>query len=33
MQAAAKRDGFDKWSTAMTAWMKGEYKLVKISRP
>jgi len=29
LQAAAERDGFASWSTALTAWKRGEYRLVK----
>jgi hypothetical protein len=28
-QAAAERDGFETWSQALTAWAKGEARLIK----
>jgi hypothetical protein len=32
LQAAAERDGFGKLSAALTAWKRGEYRLVKVKR-
>jgi hypothetical protein len=32
LQAAAERDGFETTSAALTAWKRGEYRLVKRKR-
>jgi hypothetical protein len=32
LQAAAERDGFETTSAALTAWKRGEYRLVKVKR-